>query len=477
VDGSIRDYVVATSVEDPACSLAIMDDDNPDDAYLDWETTSYNFTSNAGIEGDGLWYWFYSSYPSFNYYGIDYIGFEMTDDARVGFDMDGYDFLNQDFPDPIPPNNTLGLFWDDFIVQYDADTNKGITAVGDGSTFATFEYDDIFLFDFPEYTMDVEVGYFLQPDDSIGAYEIVYAYDNITPGFFDVASGTIGVENVDGTVGTTYSFNDPALMIEDGSAICFDWAVVPAPPKVITFQVTVDEDAVLGSTVLNQVMHDNDGLGTVEETASAEVFLNDKPLVSDQTLETLEETPLDITLTATDVYPGTLTWDVTDPAHGTLSGTAPDLTYTPDDDYYGPDSFTYIVDDSLRESEVATISIEVLNVNDTPEAEDDVYETDQDVPLIVGVPGVLENDFDADPTDDIYVTMDDEHLPQHGAVTLNMDGSFEYIPDPGFFGVDTFGYMMLGIPGIQAEPELADTAVVTILVHPATQLFIPLILQ
>jgi hypothetical protein len=58
-----------------------------------------------------------------------------------------------------------------------------------------------------------------------------------------------------------------------------------------------------------------------------------------------------------------------------------------------------------------------------------------------------------------------------------MDGSFLYTPDPGFFGVDTFGYMMLGIPGLQAEPELVDTAVVTILVHPYTQLFIPLIIQ
>ncbi len=58
-----------------------------------------------------------------------------------------------------------------------------------------------------------------------------FAYDNITPGLF--TSGTIGVENVDGTVGTLVSYNDTALTIADGSAICFDWALLPAPPVVI----------------------------------------------------------------------------------------------------------------------------------------------------------------------------------------------------------------------------------------------------
>jgi len=273
VEASYRDYVATTSTEDAACTLGtIMADGDPTDAYLDWETTSYNFTTIPGIEGDGLWYGFYATYPPFNYYGIDYTGFEMTDDARTGFDMDGYDYINQEFPNPAVPNNTLGLFWDDFEVQYDAATNKGVTAVGDGEFFATFEYDDIYLFDYPAYTMDVEVAYFLQPDDTPGAYEVVYAYDNITPGFFDVATGTIGMENVDGTQGTTFSYNDSELTIADGSAICFDWKLLAAPPKVITFQVTVDADAPFGE-IVNEALHDNDHLGTVEESAEA-VFEN-----------------------------------------------------------------------------------------------------------------------------------------------------------------------------------------------------------
>jgi len=477
VDASYRDYVYTTSAEDPACTLAIMPDGNPDDAYLDWKTTSYGFGTNSAISGDGFWYGVFGTYPPFNYYGVDYIGMEFTDDVRAGFDGTAYGFPNMPIPDPTDPDNVMAIFWDDFVVEYDVATNKGVTLVGDGETFATIEYDDVYLYDFPAYTMDVEIGYFLQPDDAPGMYEIVYAYDNITPGLFANASATIGVENADGTVGTQFSYNDPALTIADGSAICFDWALLSAPPKVFTFQVTVDEEAVLGSTVLNEVMHDNDGLGTVEETASADVFLNDMPIVHDQTLETHEETPLAITLTADDTYPGTLTWDVTDPAHGTLSGTAPDLTYTPDPDYYGPDSFTFTVSDGYLVSEVGTITIEVLNINDPPLAVDDVYETDHDTLLEVPAPGVLENDFDADPTDEIYVDLDEEHLPEHGALEFNPDGSFTYMPDPGFFGMDSFGYLMIAVPGPEREHELLDIATVTITVHPETTIFMPLIFK
>ena len=149
------------------------------------------------------------------------------------------------------------------------------------------------------------------------AYEIVFAYDNITPGFFDVASGTIGVENVDGTVGTLVSYNDTELSIADGSAICFDWALVPAPPTVITFQVTVDaeEEAV----ITNSASHSANGLGMVEEFASATTIANDlKPVADDQNLETDEDVALDITLTATGLLPGPAMWSIEiDPEHGT----------------------------------------------------------------------------------------------------------------------------------------------------------------
>ena len=273
VDASYRDYLATTSVDDPACTLAIEIDGNPADDYLDWKTTSYGFSTNPAIYGDSKWYGTFSTYPAFNYYGIDYTGMEFTDDGYAGFAFEDVDYDNQEIPDPTDPNNVLAAFWDDLVIQYDAATNKGVTLVGDGASFATIEYDDVFFYDGDiSVTMDVEIGYFLQPDDAPGMYEIVFAFDNIQPGFLSSASATIGVENADGTVGTLVSYNDPALAIENGSAICFDWTLLQAPPHVITFQVVVNEDAVTG-VLTNVALHSTDRLGTAEEAATAVVDL------------------------------------------------------------------------------------------------------------------------------------------------------------------------------------------------------------
>jgi len=74
-----------------------------------------------------------------------------------------------------------------------------------------------------------------------------------------------------------------------------------------------------------------------------------------QSVTTDEDTPLAITLTASDADPGdTLTYSIVDsPTHGTLSGTTPDVTYTPDADYNGPDSFTFNVYDGVADSNIA----------------------------------------------------------------------------------------------------------------------------
>jgi RHS repeat-associated protein len=93
-----------------------------------------------------------------------------------------------------------------------------------------------------------------------------------------------------------------------------------------------------------------------------------RPAVSqDQQLRTPEDTALPILLTATDSQNDPLTFAVlTQPAHGSLSGTGPSLVYTPAPDYNGPDSFTFVSNDGMFDSTPATVSIEVLPVNDPP---------------------------------------------------------------------------------------------------------------
>jgi uncharacterized repeat protein (TIGR01451 family) len=119
--------------------------------------------------------------------------------------------------------------------------------------------------------------------------------------------------------------------------------------------------------------HDGNNDGTaICDIGSVEGILgpdgnNWAPFANPQTVYTFEDNPIDITLTGADPEGDAITFAVkTNPAHGTLSGTAPNLTYSPAQDWYGTDSFTFSVTDTHGGSSVATITINVLPVNDAP---------------------------------------------------------------------------------------------------------------
>ena len=100
-------------------------------------------------------------------------------------------------------------------------------------------------------------------------------------------------------------------------------------------------------------------LSVPTNTASAGE-LNNPPVAHEQSLTTNQNSPLAITLDAWDADGDALTYAVVSgPAHGSLSGNAPNLTYSPALDYYGPDSFSFIADDGESSSAPATVTIAV----------------------------------------------------------------------------------------------------------------------
>ena len=109
-------------------------------------------------------------------------------------------------------------------------------------------------------------------------------------------------------------------------------------------------------------------------------------------------------------------------------------------------------------------------VNAVPVAADDSYATAEDAALTIAAPGVLANDTDAD-GDPLAATM--LSGPAHGALTLNLDGSFTYTPDANYSGADSFTYGVDDGHGGKdtATVNLTVTAVAdapTITVAPAT---------
>ena len=88
--------------------------------------------------------------------------------------------------------------------------------------------------------------------------------------------------------------------------------------------------------------------------------VNDAPVAEAQSVSLSWNTSIDLTLTGTDVEDSPLTYSIVDdPAHGGLTGSGANQTYTPTTGYSGPDSFTFKVNDGTVDSLPATVSINV----------------------------------------------------------------------------------------------------------------------
>jgi VCBS repeat-containing protein len=187
--------------------------------------------------------------------------------------------------------------------------------------------------------------------------------------------------------------------------------------------------------------------------------VNDIPVAFDEEYATDEDTPLVI------VAPGVLGNDrdvdsinltglvETGPSHGSVMLRADgSFMYTPAPNYVGTDHFTYRASDGIATSNLGTVNISVMPVNDAPVATNDSYELDAASATIIAVPGVLANDFDIDST---FLTAMLVQAPAHGTLTLRTDGSFSYVPNVGYFGADLFSYKVHD--GL-AESNVADVS-------------------
>jgi large repetitive protein len=129
---------------------------------------------------------------------------------------------------------------------------------------------------------------------------------------------------------------------------------------------------------------------------------------------------------------------VSGPSDGTLAlNPNGSFFYTPAANFNGRDSFSYRASDGTLTSNLATVTITVGAVNDTPAGVADAYTTAEDTVLTVPAPGVLANDTDPDGT---TLTAVLESGPTHGTLALNTNGSFTYTPSANYNGPDTFTY-------------------------------------
>ncbi|MGC8887971.1 MAG: immunoglobulin domain-containing protein, partial [Verrucomicrobiia bacterium] len=167
----------------------------------------------------------------------------------------------------------------------------------------------------------------------------------------------------------------------------------------------------------------------------ATLTVNQKPVANSALISLPKNSSKSIVLTGADADGDSLTFAIaTPPQHGTLSGTPPNLTYTPQTDYVGSDSFIFTVNDGRLTSLPATINISVTEIvqNQPPVAQNLSLTNGEDMPLIIELPATDPND---DPLTFFIVS-----LPTNGVATLLSNNIVLYQPDTNFVGVDSFTF-------------------------------------
>jgi subtilisin family serine protease len=194
--------------------------------------------------------------------------------------------------------------------------------------------------------------------------------------------------------------------------------------------------------------------------------INDAPVAGDQLVAIDEDAATAIALGATDTETAALTYTiVAAPAHGTLSGVAPALTYTPAANYSGPDSFTFKVNDGVVDSNLATVSISVTGVNDAPIAANQTVTTDEDAATAISL--------GATDTESAALTYTIVVPPVHGTLS-GVAPALTYTPAANYSGPDSFTFKVsdglvdsnlatvsISVTGVDDAPVAVDQMVTT----------------
>ncbi|WP_160296950.1 tandem-95 repeat protein [Photobacterium halotolerans] len=266
-------------------------------------------------------------------------------------------------------------------------------------------------------------------------------------------SGTLSLmDATDATTLVTYAMSDTEVSIT-GNQLVVDPSTSFTPTH--TYYVTMTNDALTDTA-------GNAFAGFSSETVFNFTIANLAPVASDDLVTVAEDhliainvldndSDADSTLNAASVTV------VTAPLHGATSintGTGT-ITYTPDANFAGTDSFTYQVQDIYGAvSSPATVTVTVTPVADAPVATADVSSTDEDTLVILDV---LANDSDVDTGDTLNaasLTMVTQ--PAHGSATVE-NGKIHYQPEANYEGTDTLSYTVQDSTGL-----VSNTAQVTV---------------
>ncbi|EII5678461.1 tandem-95 repeat protein, partial [Vibrio parahaemolyticus] len=261
--------------------------------------------------------------------------------------------------------------------------------------------------------------------------------EDFTPYTIDLNIAFSDVDNVDGelTFSVSGNSNIQVAIVNDIATITptADWN----GSETLTFTATVPSGESVSQTVNFTV-------------APVADIVADKATV-------VEDTPTIIKVLDNDTFESTDKVVSLDAENGPKNGTVivnndGTVTYTPNDNYVGEDTFTYIVT-SGGVSESTTVSVDVTPENDAPVAKDDTAITDEDTPVTIDV---LPNDTDVDGD---KLSVESASVPKEQGTVEVVNGKLVFTPAENFNGDAEITYTV-------TDGELTDAAKVTVTVNP-----------
>lgn len=226
-----------------------------------------------------------------------------------------------------------------------------------------------------------------------------------------------------------------------------------------TFTYTPDPGYV-GADRFAYTVADDAGDRSAEARVDISVTSGNPPIANPDVADTLINQPVDVFVALNDDGNGFLldvdsTQLEAPPANGTAVVNGSAITYTPDRNFTGVDTFTYsIANAALQRSLPATVIVTVNQLTNTPPvANDDSANTVPGQPVVISLTA---NDTDSDGQVD-PATIAITTMPTDGSVTVAANGEARYTPDAEFVGTDQFTYTVDDNGG-----ETSNVATVTV---------------
>ena len=471
----------ATTNEDTLVTIDVLANDTDDDGTLDLASVTVvdqpdngNFTidsTNGSI----------TYTPNLDFFGNDSFTYTVNDDEGATSNVATVTLTVDPVNDaPVVTDDSIGTAENTAVIipvlnndtDVDSVLDSAIIAIVNGPSNGTIDL------------INGSITY--TPDQGFsGSDSFTYTVQDLEGAIsLNAATATINVDSVnDAPVATddtaTTNEDTPVTIDVLGNDTDVDSALDPASVTVVdepdngSFNIETDGSITYtpdldfsGEDSFTYTVADVEGLASNSATVAITVDpVNDAPVAIDDTDTTNEDTSVTIDVLGNDtdvdsaLDPASVTVD-NGPSNGnfTIDSTNGSITYTPDQDFFGNDSFTYIVADvEGLLSNSATVTITVDPVNDGPVATDDTATTNEDTSVTIDILG---NDTDVDSAlDPASVTVVEQ--PDNGSFNIETDGSITYTPELDFFGNDSFTYTVADVEGL-----LSNSATVTITVDP-----------